>query len=54
MMSLGDEDITTMILSDEEDMTSSAQWMVAAQLAKGHNMTNSKLRLGGSAVQVTH
>ena len=29
------------------------QWMVDAMLAKGHNMTYSKFRVGGSAVQVS-
>ena len=30
------------------------QWMIDAMLAKGHNMTYSKFRVGGSAVQVIH
>lgn len=29
------------------------QWMIDAMLAKGHNMTYSKFRVGGSAVQVS-
>ena len=28
------------------------QWMIDAMQAKGHNMTYSKFRVGGSAVQV--
>ena len=36
--------------SDKND--SFLQWMIDGMLAKGHNMTYSKFRVGGSAVQV--